>query len=324
MGGFRNATRRSFVLLAATWLLGRRINRLVAQETTPSLDPVLRPVPPAQSSFRSRRYVVNATVILGVIPIFIRNRAGGAFLTIEEAVTGDCGTVALQFGAGSWPDRLKGFNRFGLTQEVVKLDRCRIAETAYLSFMTSSRESNFSQAEQAFRSAAEHLPLTVAYGQSNAAGSTSGIRHETVAATFSWSDCPTLMDELRSRIARTSAHAAPPSSGLVLPTFLYAVRHALRNPSRVPVFYTHNAEVYCLKIQPQGQNRSGETVVTGQISRPGVRAESEFKLWTAPGSDPDLPLRIEFRPKSYLRLTLEADETQNIPVFKRLFQEAQS
>jgi hypothetical protein len=87
MGGFRNATRRSFVLPAATWLLGRRINRLVAQETTPSLD-----------------------------------------------------------------------------------------------------------AEQAFRRAVEHLPLTVAYGQSSAAGS-----------TFSWSDCPELMEELRTRLAATSA-----------------------------------------------------------------------------------------------------------------------
>ena len=95
------------MLLAGAWLLERCANRLVAQEAFSSLRAVLGPRPFAAAKFRSRRYVVNATVILGVIPIFTRTRAGGAFLAIEQAGSEDCGTVGLQFGAGSWPDRLK-------------------------------------------------------------------------------------------------------------------------------------------------------------------------------------------------------------------------
>jgi hypothetical protein len=54
-----------------------------------------------------------------------------------------------------------------------------------------------------------------------------------------------------------------------------------------------------------------------------VGGESEFKLWVAPGSEADLPSRIEFQAKSYLKVTLETDETQSGPAFKPLFQEAQ-
>jgi hypothetical protein len=266
---------------------------------------------------------VNATLTLGTLQIFTKVNVGGALLTIEESGTGECGAVGIQFGAGSWPERLKGFNRFGMTQELVRVENCAVAESTYMSFMTSSREANLSQAQHAFRTAAHDLPLTIARGRVTPDGMAAKILHKTVAANFSWIDCPKLMQELRAQIVPVSDRMVGKHSGPVLPTFLYAVRRSLLQSSGTTTLYAHNATVYWLKTEARRDHRSGELIVTARTKRPGDRAESEFKLWLDSGTERDLPLRIEFHPKSYLKLTLEADKAQIGPAFKPLFQKAQ-
>lgn len=44
--------------------------------------------------------------------IAVKENVGGGAIAIERAVDGASVWTALQFVAGSWPDRLKGFNRF--------------------------------------------------------------------------------------------------------------------------------------------------------------------------------------------------------------------
>lgn len=219
-------TRRSVALLAATWLLDRGVGSLFAQDAGSSAGKADLPLWVRGSRFRFRHYAVNATVILASIPIFTKASVGGALLSIEEQGGSERGAIGLQFGAGSWPERSHGLNRFGMTQELVRIDNCNIAESNYFSFMTSCRESNFSQAEQAFRSAADCLPLTIARGRSTAAGCTAKILHETVSTNFSWADCPKLSDDLRQRIPPVSGNAEPGYTRDALPTFLYAVRRA--------------------------------------------------------------------------------------------------
>ena len=46
--------------------------------------------------------------------------------------------------------------------------------------------------------------------------------------------------------------------------------------------------------------------VSGKVRRVAGGKETEFRLWIAAGADRPLPLRIEYQPKSYLRLTFEA------------------
>lgn len=289
------------------------MSRALAQEMIASLNSVPR------RGVRIRRYVVNATLMLGAVPLFTKACAGGALLSIEEAGSGACGSVGLQFGAGTWPERIRGFNRFGMTQETVRLEHGAIAETAYMSFMTASREANFSQAEKAFRSRADCLPVTIAHGRSTASGSTGGVLHDAVDAGVSWADCPKLIDQLRARTDLKPENVSQQNSGAVLPTFLYAVRQAvLRNERKTAAGYTHNGEIYRLRTEAR-EERSGKLIITARTSRLGVRGESEFKLWVAPGADADLPDRIEFRAKSYLKLTLETDERQNGLAFKPLF-----
>lgn len=90
-----------------------------------------------------------------------------------------------------------------------------------------------------------------------------------------------------------------------MPTFLYAVCRALLDQSpKSAALYTHNDAIYCLKTEARRDSQSGERIITGRSSRLGAHSGTEFTLWIASDSDPDLPLRIEFRPKSYLKLRL--------------------
>lgn len=269
--GTRLATRRSILLLSVTWLLNRSVGRLLARQVVSSIGEVALRCPVRAASFRSRHYVVNATVILGSIPIVSKSRVGGAFLSCEEATDGECAGVGLQFGAGSLPDRLRGFNRFGMTQEVVRTQHGTIVESAYSSFMTVCGENSVSQARQAFRDSAERLHLTIAQGRSTRAGSTANIRHETAAANLSWTDCPTLLEQFDEGIAAACLPVAETCAGRALPTFLYAVRRAVQNPRHTTTFYAHNGHVYCLRSEARTDTTSGELVITGRTSRGGPR-----------------------------------------------------
>lgn len=120
-------------------------------------------MPPSRA--RTRRYAVHATMVVGCLPIFTKWRVGGALLSLEDAAIAEGGVTALRFVGGSWPERLKGFNRFGMTEETVRMEHGAIAESSYLGFMTSCPEKNLHEAEAAFPAATEKLPLTIAYGK---------------------------------------------------------------------------------------------------------------------------------------------------------------
>ena len=146
-------TRRSALRLALAVLFGTRARHL---EAAP----------------QCLRYRVNATLMVACVPVFSKQNAGGAYLSREQTALDGATVTRLEFAAGSWPERLKGFNRFGATRETVREENRAVVESAYVSFMASSREKNFSEARQAFQSTPESLPLTVARGRSTAVCST--------------------------------------------------------------------------------------------------------------------------------------------------------
>jgi hypothetical protein len=249
------------------------------------------------------RYRVNATLIVACVPIFSKKNVGGAYLGAEQTVVDGATVTRLEFAAGSWPERLKGFNRFGATRETVREENGAIAESAYVSFMASTRERNFGEARQAFVNAPESLPLTIAHGRSTSAGCAFAIEHRTAPGNYSWRNCLDLAREF-------DALPLPPAAALeeyprrVLPTFLFALHRAILTDSPVTTtLYTHNGKVYRLRTHSQIDSRSNEIAFTCS-TEPG---KSEFKLWLASRDRTSLPTRIEFHPKSFLKLTLEQE-----------------
>ena len=85
-------------------------------------------------------YRVNATVLVAYVPVLFKQNMGGACLTVEQTALEQGTVTRLEFTAGTWPQRLKGFNRFGATREMVREEKGALTESAYVSFMASSRE----------------------------------------------------------------------------------------------------------------------------------------------------------------------------------------
>jgi len=319
-------TRRSALAVLGGCLLANFGKRLNALTNPQPLDDVSGLHPIGHATYQFRRYRVSATVVFVSIPLFSKTNVGGACAIVEQSVSAEGTVTGLQFGAGSWPDQLKGFNRFGMTEEVVRENHSGIVESAYLSFMTSAREKNFSEARDAYLASPNTLLLTVAHGKSTASACTAEIEHHQEPATYAWSKCPDLIDRLRRELPFTNATVSTEHPGRALPTFLFSVRRAiLAGPGNTTALYAHNAKVYRLRTESRLDARSGQLVVNGHTSLQGDRSESEFRLWVAPKDDSALPSRIEFRPKNFLKLTLEPDTSPaTVRPFRPLFTQEKS
>jgi len=287
MGTLWCGTRRSIFQLALDGLFAGATSRLCAAP-----------------AFQQRmEYRVNAAVVVAYVPVLFKQNVGGACLTVEQTAVGQETVTRLDFAAGTWPHRLKGFNRFGATRETVREENGALTESAYVSFMASSHEKNFSEAREAFRTSPHSLPITVAQGRSTSAGCVFRIEHSTVPADSSWQDCLDLADAFE----QTPLPPAAPDgecAARVLPTFLYTLRRVLlSDPPAATTFYTHNGKVYRLRTRSQVAPYSNQVVLDCSIS-----GGTEFKLWLDSRNRNALPLKIEFRPKSFLRLTLEQEK----------------
>ena len=241
--------------------------------------------------------------MVACVPVFFKQNAGGAYLSREQTAVDGATVTRLEFAAGSWPDRLKGFNRFGATRETVREVNRSVVKSAYMSFMASGHEKTFGEARQAFANAPESLPLTVAHGRSTSAGCAVAIEHRTAPANYSWRNCPDLLSEF-------AGLPLPPATAIeeypvrVLPTFLFALHRAiLTDAPATTTLYTHNGKVYRLRTRSQIDRHSNEIALTCS-TEPG---QTEFKLWLASRDQTALPTKIEFHPKNFLKLTLEQE-----------------
>jgi hypothetical protein len=259
--------------------------------------------------------------LLGVT-VFSKDNVGGGCLMFEQAVSGSTRTTALQFSGGSWPDRLRGFNRFGMTQEAVRTEDAVVEESAYLSFMTTSNDKNFDQARKAFEDQTSSLPIAVAHGQVKRSGYVSALDRLTASASYTWCDCARLIAEIRTRIS-TPAAAPVSQADCVAQPFLHAVRSAMLCDAETQrSVFVHNAKLYRLRSRIAAGRDLRQ--LTGWIAEQGSDRETEFCVWFDPRDPERLPVRIEFRPRSFLHLVFEHDPAASGPVFPSLMAKEQS
>ena len=89
---------------------------MLAAAPVQSMSSMLRDF--TRSTFRWRRYRVDAAVLLWGVPLFTKQGVGGAYASVETGSIDGSSVVALQFAAGSWPNHARGLNRFGIWREV--------------------------------------------------------------------------------------------------------------------------------------------------------------------------------------------------------------
>ena len=67
----------------------------------------------------TRTYQATATILVLGLPIFKRKDVGSGCASVEFGCAGSQTVTALQFAAGSRPERARGLNRLGLMREAV-------------------------------------------------------------------------------------------------------------------------------------------------------------------------------------------------------------
>ena len=261
---------------------------------------------------RFRPYRADVVIALMGVPIFSRRAAGSACAMIRESEQNGRKTLSLRFAGGADPKRTHGVNYSGCTEEIAIEGSSGLAEAASFGFVTSSNEESFDQARHRVMEGTGGQERFVIVDELHQA---SRVRVRKAVASAPGTPCSglgQLARTFRSRLSETNfverdiALPAP----TVPSTFLYSMLGAARATERSAAFhYAHNGKLYKLDYEkiPAG---AGVTRLNARIHDFETRRNSTFKLWLEDGSD--LPVRIEFSPRSYLRITLESDpEVQN-------------
>jgi hypothetical protein len=311
MGCVGDFSRRTLI---GAWLAS--LTRLVARGTSARPDPVrfsLRGFAPGIGF--QRRYRMDATILLLGAPLFTRQAAGGAYASVEVSTDQGATATALQFAAGSSPARAHGLNRFGLLREAV-VEHRDVTELSFSGLMTRSHEESFEQGRKALASTARGAEGVVARGSTF--GSTIQTWIDTIALSpdCNWSNVnETLADALRHE-PRTAPREAVPGTAT---TFLHAMRNAALCQERiVRRQFLHAGKLYWLETRRHAEHPSE---LAGEIHDLSGARRAEFRTVYAAGDESGIPIRIEYRPRSFLRLTFEAEPEATLPTIPSVFQE---
>ncbi len=259
-------------------------------------------------SIHTRTYRADVVVALLGVPIFSRRGVGSAAASVCEYRVAGGKTTALSFAGGADPQRTNGLNYAGSTEEIAIESASRLETAALFGFVTAARsEESFEEARKRVLDAdeAEHGTFTVV--DELHSPSRNSVRKASVAGSiFSCAGLSRLRSAIRERMRNAEAaqkqYAAP--ADRALPTFLYATLGAIRSEARqCAVVYAHDGKTYELSCEKSPAQH--QTLVAGKLRDTQARRRTSFRLWLEPGCA--LPSRIEFSPRSYLRITLEHD-----------------
>jgi hypothetical protein len=271
---------------------------------------------------KARRYRADAQVLVFSLPILRRSGVGGGSVVWREWGEPAGWMRLLEFTGYSNPDRAAGLNRLGLIRETSCREAGAIRESNYFGVMTASPEESAEEARKALRSNATEATYAAIHGR------IAGADVQTTTALFRGP--ARLSADRRNELfahaeqVLATAPSKPPefhTNGAVPGLFLHALAEALRAPDREQSQYVYNGRLYRLWLRhaadphtaayfrEHGILRAGARVVrvSGKVRREAGGKETEFRVWIEEGAEQPVPLRIDFQPKSYLRLVFEAE-----------------
>ena len=218
---------------------------------------------------------------------------------------------ALFFAGGSDPKRAHGLKRLGWIREVVLGSGFTPTEADYFGVLSSSPEESLEHARKSIATPQSGRSLYSAVNGRHTAGlSRSAVTHFEFASDANWSDHG-LIDAAQSTFRANvewRETSWPSSSNHAPPTFLFQLATLLEQRARHAVGrYVYNEQEYLLELEASQQGgKDGLVVVRGGIRNQRTRYQTAFRLWIEESSDSIVPVRIEFQPRSFLRLTFEA------------------
>jgi hypothetical protein len=260
----------------------------------------------------SRTYRADAVILFLGIAIYRRAGVGGGQASLEETGEGTTLRRTLFFAGGSDPKHARGLSRLGWMREVVVGPASTPSEAAYFGVLTSSPEESLEHARKSVSGPASGRSIFSAVSGRNTVGySRSAITHFEFAASAIWSDRG-LIDHAKSTFPADvdwRETSWPNSPGQAPSTFLFQLATLLKQRTHRAVGrYVYSEQEYLLELEaPQpGRNHERLLPVRGKIRNLRTGHETLFRLWLEEASNSIIPVRIEFQPRSFLRLTFEA------------------
>ena len=289
-------------------------------------------------------YRVDATVLLplglGSVPIASRTNVGVATFSVYDCVqAGRARLRALEFFAGSFPDRARGLNRLGFLREATGIGQTGPEETAYFGVITANREESLREAEKSLKQSTDAQLYSVIDGLVGSARASNTVVRMSLPGRWTnarelygtvrpiWETQP---PDRRPELSndRHQAYQAPLA-------FLGALQHSLRGVAAsvarggghapAPVPYVHNSRVYRFRVlnqrvdRQQSRNFSEQGLIAPStvLRRIEYRIVNDkqdevetFKVWVElpdkglddPMAPPIVPVAFDFRPRSFLQL----------------------
>jgi hypothetical protein len=307
-------------LLCGACAVGLTTRRIRAAAPQFQVDRLLSESPVQSVSPRTRTYRADAFVTILGLPIFSRRGVGSAFVEIREALDGDRRLIALDFAGGSNPERTHGLEFSGSTEEVVMETPSGPVQAASFGFVTRTRTESYEDARQHFAAKTLTSKAYTALEGRHSPGCARYDRANLILPIQDRRDIEELVQQVRSQFstADRTTNELSVSSSSAAATFLYSVLGAIRSGKRRSSYtYVHNAREYRLEWERTPDLHAGRvltakgltdhpesvTRLIGHIRERSADHASTFQLWLDDTSE--LPLRIEFQPRSYLRITLE-------------------
>jgi len=273
----------------------------------------------------SLTYRADAVIVLLSVPVYRRPGVGSGFASLSEAAQDGERCYSLRFAGASRPERAAGLDRVGAIREVAVEKGAVLSEAAYFGVLTSSPEETLEEGQRSLaKSANKWNEYTAIEGQSQSGLTRSAVAHFQLPAA----GAPNLrvIAEARANFQTTRPawreHQWPSRKAEAPPTFLYALMRAIRSQERTSEqWYVYSDRSYRLRLEKEPDRQQGKRFAElGLASRPDrvleVRGrtreersgrQTTFRLWIEDSPESSLPLRIEFQPRSYLRLSFEVD-----------------
>jgi hypothetical protein len=308
----RECSRRSLVGFILALLFRPSRGRAFEPPAPQSSSP--QPSSP-QPHVELRHYRADAAILFLGLTILRRPGVGGGRASVEKTVektsAGDSARTTFFFAAGSDPKRAHGLNRMGWIREVVLGSNASPTESSYFGVMTSSPEESFAHAQKAIDSPPGGRSVYSAVNGRHIAGhSRSALTHFEFPADAVWSD-QRLIDEAQAKFKAnvTWRETAWPDPNSAPHTFLFEMAILLKARARHAVGrYIYNEQEYALELDAAqaGAGAARLISVRGKIRNLRTGRQTPFQLWMEDGSGSVVPVRIDFQPRSFLRLTFEA------------------
>lgn len=260
------------------------------------------------------------------VTIFSRSGVGGGFASLDETGLSADRNVQLRFLSGSTPERAHGLNRSGFIEERIHTVNDNPDAISYFGFITANREESLSQAKATLNVVGKaKIPYVAAEGVSRGKMAQYSVRDLLLQPEAGWAKPGELLND-----AVTAFQNARPSrplktikaqSAQTTETFLYALIRLMRSgESRAETEFIHNGRLFRLRTEQKLDELVGKEMrrdgfvssrtdvirLKGVIEANNTSEGTVFRLWFDRTSTNLLPLRFEFRPRSYLRLVFDA------------------